>query len=164
MKRKSNHFTQLLFFIYLLLLIWIILFKLQFSMEALDRGRALNLIPFHYGKGIGGAYHLKEMLDNVLIFMPMGILPKSKFYTKLLLIAGTSLCLEIAQYVLAVGRTDITDLITNTAGGFLGLALYGIVNWLLKDRAKTDKLFFVIAVVVSVLFVGLLAVTLLANQ
>ena len=150
MKRKSNHFTQLLFFVYLLLLIWIILFKLQFSMEALDRGRALNLIPFHYGKGIGGAYHFKEMLDNVLIFMPMGIylqmlLPKSKFYTKVLVIAGTSLCLEIAQYVLAVGRTDITDLITNTAGGFLGLALYGIVNRLLKDRAKTDKLFFVIA-------------------
>ena len=61
-------------------------------------------------------------------------------------------------------RTDITDLITNTAGGFLGLALYGIVNRLLKDRAKTDKLFFVIAVVVSVLFVGLLAVLLLTNQ
>ncbi len=169
MKRKSNHFTQLLFFVYLLLLIWIILFKLQFSMEALDRGRALNLIPFHYGKGIGGAYHFKEMLDNVLIFMPMGIylqmlFPKSKFQTKLLMIAGTSLCLEIAQYVLAVGRTDITDLITNTVGGFLGLVLYGIVNRLLKDRAKTDKLFFVIAVVVSVLFVGLLAVLLLTNQ
>ena len=48
------------------------------------------------------------------------LLPKSKFYTKVLVIAGTSLCLEIAQYVLAVGRTDITDLITNTAGGFFG--------------------------------------------
>lgn len=45
----------------------------------------------------------------------------------------------------------------------MGLALYGIVNWLLKDRAKTDKLFFVIAAAVSVLFVGLLAVILLAN-
>ena len=48
-------------------------------------------------------------------------------------------------------------------GGFLGLVLYGIVNRLLKDRAKTDKLFFVIAAVASVLFVGLLAVILLAN-
>ena len=86
------------------------------------------------------------------IYLQM-LLPKSKFYTKVLVIAGTSLCLEIAQYVLAVGRTDLTDLITNTAGGFLGLALYGIVNRLLKDRA----------VVVSVLFVGLLAVLLLAN-
>lgn len=113
-------------------------------------------------------YISRELSDLILIerlgiYLQM-LFPKSKFQTKLLMIAGTSLCLEIAQYVLAVGRTDITDLITNTAGGFLGLALYGIVNRLLKDRAKTDKLFFVIAVVVSVLFVGLLAVLLLTNQ
>ena len=37
MKRKSNYLATILFFIYLALLIWIILFKLQFSIHDLDR-------------------------------------------------------------------------------------------------------------------------------
>ena len=43
---------------------------------------------------------------------------------KLLIIAGISLLLEITQYILAIGSSDITDLITNTAGGLLGCLLY----------------------------------------
>ena len=35
-----------------------------------------------------------------------------------------SLILEISQYILAVGRTDVTDLITNTCGGMAGVGLY----------------------------------------
>ena len=30
------------------------------------------------------------------------------------------------QYILAVGRSDITDVLTNTAGGLLGLAVYSL--------------------------------------
>ena len=41
-----------------------------------------------------------------------------------MLIAGTSFLLETMQYILAVGRSDITDVLTNTAGGLLGLAVY----------------------------------------
>lgn len=122
MKRRSTYLAVILFLIYLALLVWIILFKLQFSISDLDKIRSVNIIPFHYDKKIGAAFHLTEVLENVLIFMPMGIylqmlLSKAKFYAKIMVIAGTSLLLETTQYVLAIGRSDITDILTNTAGG-----------------------------------------------
>lgn len=157
-----------LFLIYLALLVWIILFKLQFSIHDLDTVRSINLIPFYYDKDVGTAFHLKEVLENLLLFVPMGIylqmlLSKWRFHGKLIIIAGTSLLLEMVQYVLAIGRSDITDLLTNTAGGFLGLALYCIVAWLLRKRERADKLFFVLAVIASVVVIGLLAFILLMN-
>ena len=71
MKRKSNCFVTILFLIYLALLVWIILFKLQFSISDLDKIRSINFIPFHYDKEIGAAFHLTEVLKNFLIFVPM---------------------------------------------------------------------------------------------
>ena len=41
-------------------LVWIILLKLQFSLQDLDTGRSVNLIPFYYDKEIGTAFHLKR--------------------------------------------------------------------------------------------------------
>ena len=95
MKRKSNCLATILFLIYLALLVWIILFKLQFSISDLDKVRSINLIPFHYDKEVGAAFHLTEVLENFLIFVPMGIylqmlLPRTKLYVKFMLIAGTS--------------------------------------------------------------------------
>ena len=52
MKRKSNCLATILFLIYLALLVWIILFKLQFSISDLDKVRSINLIPFHYDKDV----------------------------------------------------------------------------------------------------------------
>ena len=157
-----------LFLIYLILLVWIILFKLQFSIHDLDMVRSVNFIPFYYDKEIGTEFHLKEVFENLLIFVPMGIylqmlLPKGRFHGKLAVIAGTSLLLETAQYVLAIGRSDITDLLTNTTGGLLGLALYCIIARLLRNRERADKLFLVLAVIASVIVIGLLALLLFLN-
>ena len=165
MRRKSCQFMLVLFLIYLILLVWIILFKLQFSIHDLDMVRSVNFIRFYYDKEIGTEFHLKEVFENLLIFVPMGIylqmlLPKGRFHGKLAVIAGTSLLLETAQYVLAIGRSDITDLLTNTTGGLLGLALYCIIARLLRNRERADKLFLVLAVIASVIVIGLLALLL----
>ena len=168
MRRKSCQFMLVLFLIYLILLVWIILFKLQFSIHDLDMVRSVNFIPFYYDKEIGTEFHLKEVFENLLIFVPMGIylqmlLPKGRFHGKLAVIAGTSLLLETAQYVLAIGRSDITDLLSNTTGGLLGLALYCIIARLLRNRERADKLFLVLAVIASVVVTGLLALLLFLN-
>lgn len=168
MRRKSCQFMLVLFLIYLILLVWIILFKLQFSIHDLDMVRSVNFIPFYYDKEIGTEFHLKEVFENLLIFVPMGIylqmlLPKGRLHGKLAVIAGTSLLLETAQYVLAIGRSDITDLLTNTTGGLLGLALYCIIARLLRNRERADKLFLVLAVIASVIVIGLLALLLFLN-
>ena len=81
-----------------------------------------------------------------------------------MVIAGTSLLLETTQYVLAIGRSDITDILTNTAGGLLGLVVYSMIVRLLGDRAKTNRLFSVLAVIVSAIVIGLLGFILFANR
>ena len=119
--KKTGLLVPLLFAVYLLLLIWIILFKLEFSISVLKTSRSINLIPFYYENEIGMGFHLKEVLENAVIFIPLGIylcMLKHDFSVKVkfIFILMTSLILEISQYILAVGRTDVTDLITNTCG------------------------------------------------
>ena len=169
MKRKSNYLATILFLIYLALLIWIILFKLQFSISNLDKMRSVNFIPFYYDKEIGAVFHLTEILENVLIFVPMGIylqmlMPKVKLYAKIMMIAGTSFLLETTQYALAIGRSDITDVLTNTIGGLLGLIVYLMVARLIGNRAKANRLFSILAGIVSAAVIGLLGFILYANR
>ena len=47
-KAGLNCLVPFLFAVYLILLVWIILFKLQLSIHELDRIRSINLIPFYY--------------------------------------------------------------------------------------------------------------------
>lgn len=169
MKIIKKTSVSVLFILYLALLLWIVLFKLQFSIDALDRLRSVNLIPFYYEREVGGAFHLKELLENLLIFVPMGIylpmlLPKTSFRAKALSIAAASLALECAQYALAIGRSDITDLLTNIAGGLLGLALYSGAAHLLHGSDKADRMFFYMAGIASAIVIGLLAFILCANR
>ena len=71
MKGKQKFLVSVLFLIYLALLVWIILFKLQFNINDLDTVRSINLIPFYYDKEIGTVFHLKEVFENLLIFAQM---------------------------------------------------------------------------------------------
>ena len=68
------------------------------------------------------------------------------------------------QYILAVGRSDITDVLTNTAGGLLGLAVYSMAARLIGNRIKANRLFSILAGIVSVVVIGLLGFLLFANR
>lgn len=167
-REKSNFLVPFLFIIYMVLLVWIILFKLQFSISELDTIRSVNFIPFHYDNEIGIRFHLTEVLENVAIFAPLGIYlcmlkHEPKFTVKLMFIVGTSLALEVFQYILSIGRSDITDLITNTCGGLLGIAIYSILVKLFRSRRRTNKFITIIASIVTVLVIGGLAVLLIVN-
>ena len=92
------------------------------------------------------------------------LMPKVKLYAKIMMIAGTSFLLETTQYVLAIGRSDITDVLTNTAGGLLGLIAYLMVARLIGNRIKANRLFSILAGIVSVVVIGLLSFILFANR
>ena len=62
--------------------------------------------------------------------------------------------METMQYVLAIGRSDITDVLTNTVGGLLGLAVYSMVVRLIGNREKANRMFSVLAGIVSVAVIG----------
>lgn len=73
MKRSLKMLISALFVLYLVILIWIIIFKLRFSISALDHIRSVNFIPFHYSVSVSAKFHLKEVIENVLIFVPFGM-------------------------------------------------------------------------------------------
>ena len=166
MRKKSHFITPVLFLLYLVLLVWIILFKLQFSIADLDRMREINLIPFYYKEEV--SFHATEVLENVLIFVPFGIylcliFKKLRFSGKLFLIAGMSVLLELCQYVLAVGRSDVTDLITNVSGGLIGVFLYNTIFRLFHNQKRVDQMIIISATIVTVIVGGGLLFLLAVN-
>jgi glycopeptide antibiotics resistance protein len=121
-----------LFAVYLVLLVWIVMWKLEVPFIGTGSTRNVKLIPFAAGGGDGASAPL-EVAANLLLFVPFGIYlgllaaewsPARKVGT----IAGASALLELSQYALAVGRTDVTDVIVNTAGGAVGLVLFALVR------------------------------------
>lgn len=167
MLKKRNkiiyYITIALFVMYVLFLVWIILFKLELSLSGLGTIRAYNLIPFHYEDGHNVRFHFSEVINNILIFIPVGVylsllLKKISHCIKIVFIFGISLALECSQFILSVGRFNITDLITNTIGGLFGIGFYLIGCTLFFDKEKADRY---IAVVVNTVTVLLICGTLL---
>jgi glycopeptide antibiotics resistance protein len=142
--------------LYLVILIWAVLFKLKFNISSVFdyHHRSLNLIPFAAPSIVNGKINFGEMILNCIFFIPFGLLlnvnfKKAGFLSKLAFILVFSVTAELIQYIFAIGATDITDVITNTVGGFLGLKLYD-----LSDRyINTEKLDRVIISVVTLLLV-----------
>ncbi len=156
---KERKLTSVLAMIYLLVLIWIIVFKMQFSFENLQGIRNINLVPFGESVIINGKIDFDEIIGNVIIFIPLGLylnmLKKDwKWHKKIGFIAGLSLIFEILQYIFAIGATDITDLITNTLGGIVGLGSYEILNKILGTQSKTNRILNVLGILGSI-FVSL---------
>lgn len=157
--RKLYCVTVVLFVMYLLFLVWVILFKMGFSLNEIGTIKAYNFIPFRYENGHNIGFHFSEVRDNILIFILMGVylcllFKMMPFWGKAALIFAVSFALECSQYVLAVGSFDITDLITNTAGGLIGIGVYLIGRALFRDRIEAEKIIAVLANVITVLLVG----------
>lgn len=165
---KINNLIAVLFVVYMAFLVWIILFKLQFSITELDTIRDINLIPFHYDNEVNRTFHLKEILENVLVFIPFGIYlcmlkHEPSFKVKFVVVLSFSLILEISQYLLAVGRTDITDLITNTCGGLIGIVLYGVAAKIFRTKRRTNLVITVFAAMATIALISILALILYSN-
>ena len=155
--------THILFTIYLFLIIWIILFKLSVSIDQLPHFRSFNLIPFYYPNKTD--YQIREVLDNVIIFIPFGLYLKTlNINSERTVFLGflLSLSLELSQYIFCMGASDITDLITNTTGALIGVSLYYLLKKIFKE--KTNKIILVLASIVTILFVSLIFIVLVNNE
>jgi glycopeptide antibiotics resistance protein len=116
--------SKIVFSVYMFLLLWLILFKTSYDIISVITSvniREINIIPF-----VGS---VSGMVENFIAFIPLGLFfgmysTKYTFRQKLFFIFAFSLTLETIQYVLAIGMSDINDVITNTLGGLFGLSLY----------------------------------------
>ena len=166
MKKYWDIGLKILFFVYLAALVWIIVFKLQFSIDHIDRVRSMNLIPFKGATIVNHGIDRSEIVNNVIIFVPFGIYmkmlkPDWTFWKNALVFVCVSLLFEIVQYAFAIGRSDITDMIENTLGGCIGIFVYNIFRGIFKE--KVNKIFGILASIGTVFMLLLLVVTILSN-
>lgn len=117
----------LLFAVYLALLVWLVLWKLHLPFVGRDDMREIKLVPFVGGGGFGASAPL-EVIGNVAVFAPFGIhlgmlAPRWRWWRVAVIVAAASAVLEAIQYLTAVGSSDVSDVIANTAGGLVGFGM-----------------------------------------
>ena len=169
MKNKRTFLLHLLFVFYLAALTWIILFKMAISFDTIDHGiRSLNLIPFKGAMITNGRINFSEMIDNILVFCPFGIYigvlyRRWNLSEKVLSFFCVSLIYEVMQYVLAIGRSDITDVIMNTTGGIVGILGYSLLRKICRNERRAEIVVLVCAVFGSAAVSGFLLAVFYAN-
>jgi glycopeptide antibiotics resistance protein len=159
--RMGKILTRGLLALYLVTLAWLVLLKTSVNLSALlaHHQRSLNLVPFAAPSIVNGRINYGEMVFNCVFFIPFGLLlnvnfKKTGFLPKLTFILAFSVAVELLQFIFAIGATDVTDVITNTAGGFLGLTLYGLSNKFINDE-KLDSIIISGGIVFLLLFVSM---------
>lgn len=168
MKRTINT-TKIILAVYGILLTWIVLCKMSFSvaeMSWLEGVRAVNLEPFRYSI-IDGRIPTRDTVLNLLIFLPLGVylsmldvpVLRAVFYGCLI-----SLGFEVSQYALAIGVSDVTDVITNTAGTLIGVVLYAMVRLLFANKRRRDAAINTIAITGLSVFLGCAILLHLGNR
>lgn len=135
MKHKAPaRAARALFVLNALFLVWAILWKCGVPFIGDGTQRAINFLPFNGNTSW-------EMQLNVLLFVPYGFLLSAvttmRLPWRILAVASTSALLEVAQYLLSVGQSDITDLLLNTAGGLIGIAACFLLKKLFGKRSHT---------------------------
>lgn len=136
----KRRFVDLLFLVYLLVLLRITVFRTGWLTNERFDG-TLVLLPFrsvfsHLFRG-NPAYFFYLFLGNLIWFVPLGAYLRRRnvrFFPAALLGFLLSLCIETGQFILSTGFSDTEDLILNTVGTMLG---YGGMK--MMQNRKTAK-------------------------
>ena len=139
--KKLDIWLYIVFAIYCAFLVWVILFKLQFSLKEIEQTRSINFIPF-YNDGKGTVeFHISEAIDNLLIFAPFGLLlammrrPKS-LQTKFWLIPFVSLFLKQCSISYLLEGAILQISLPIRRGGGSGHCGIFVLARLVKNREK----------------------------
>lgn len=150
-KTKKERILSVVFFLYLLFLIRMIVFKypLEQMQQIVDTWQkdvileglnTANFIPFKTIKmyiryyDMPGIRSFSNLFGNVLIFVPVGILlplvhrasknPWIMLLNALLLVVG----IEVFQLFSAFGAFDVDDIILNCLGVLIGRCIYQLIK------------------------------------
>lgn len=164
--KRQKAISLIVFGIYIFLLIWLILFKLNINLTELDHMRNINLIPFKESMTVNGQLCIDEIIYNILVFIPLGIyvsvfFDKLSFGKKILPALCISVLFETMQFVLAIGASDITDIINNTLGSILGIISFILFNKIFKNKSIT--VINTVGLIIEVLALVILIVLFAAN-
>ena len=154
--KRANKLTKTLLITYLIMLLWILLFKFGVRFSYMEN-REVNLVPFKSDSNVDKA----ETILNVVIFIPLGIyagvlFTKWSFAKKVFYFFLTSLSFEVLQLIFKIGAFDSTDIITNTFGGVLGLLIFIAIGKIFNNNFKAQKFINIIATIATVMMITLL--------
>ena len=147
---KNKKLIKILFYIYIAFLILFVVLKFDGSFERIislhnsiienekDGLRNINLIPFRsispYLRNITEPYAFKNILANILVFIPLGFFVSNKnsknVFEALIICLGVILSIELIQLLFKIGFFDVDDIILNFIGSLIGM---GINKILIKE-------------------------------
>lgn len=161
--KKQRNLTMILFIVYFCILIWILLFKMSFSFDELYKSRSINIIPFSGSVIVNGKFYINEIINNILVFILVGtytcmLKQEWSILKKVSVAFFISLAIEVLQFILSIGATDITDLIGNTIGGIIGIGIFYLFTKIFKNKAI--NILNILASIATVVLVGLLSILL----
>lgn len=161
--KKQRNLTMILFIVYFCILIWILLFKMSFSFDELYKSRSINIIPFSGSVIVNGKFYINEIINNILVFIPVGtytcmLKQEWSILKKVSVAFFISLAIEVLQFILSIGATDTTDLIGNTIGGIIGIGIFYLFTKIFKNKAI--NILNILASIATVVLVGLLSILL----
>ncbi len=156
----ANKLTNVLFVIYLVALWWILVFKLGVRFSYMG-DRSVNLIPFRELLILNSQIGFGEIIMNAVIFVPLGIyagvlFKRWTFGKNVFLFFLISLLIEGFQFIFSVGAFDVTDIITNTTGGIIGLLIFKVIEKVFKNNLKAQKFINIVAAIGTVIMISLL--------
>ena len=116
-----------------------------------------DLIPFQIRYDFWGQF--VQFPANAVVFAPFGVFlnhlfTKKNIWRDLAICFGVSLSIEIVQLFTIIGSFATADLIMNTLGYFIGLAVY----YLIFAKLSTQQTVWLYRVVNAILFVALIVV------
>lgn len=147
---KNKKLIEILFYLYIAFLILFVVLKFDGSFERItslhnsiienekDGIRNINLIPLRsmapYLKNITEPYAFKNIIANILVFIPLGFFVSNKnhknVFKTLIICLGIILSIELIQLFFKIGFFDVDDIILNFIGSLLGM---GINKILIKE-------------------------------
>lgn len=135
-----------LFSIYLFLLVWMIVFKMDLTILYGRYGFAsINVIPLAGTAVYDGILDFPEIAFNIVSFIPFGIymemlFRKASWLVNVVVMVLVSLVFECLQYVLLLGVADITDILANGLGGAIGINIMYVLTsiWHEKTYARMN--------------------------
>lgn len=165
--KKATILSYIVFGIYIVLLVWLILFKLDTNLHNLPHIRSLNLVPYGESLFVNGHIGYMEIIYNILVFIPWGIYiqifrPDWNVVKKIGTGLGLSLILEIVQYIFAIGASDITDVIDNTAGCIVGVIITVLLAKVFPKRYI--QIVGVIGLSLEIMAISLMVILNIANR
>lgn len=155
---KLQKSALLTFGIYMLILIWVIGLKCNMEfpvfMSKLSMGQmslaeraewSFCHMRFNEDGPMFSLASIEDMLANIALFLPVGMLLPLIFDNKKYLLVpflgfGLSLFFEISQFFNTIGGFAYIDLITNTLGAIIGALLTYIIMKLISERAANITL------------------------